>query len=468
MEKFYHRIIFFIIAAIICQVSVLATPVVKIIPLKDEVGSTTWRYVQKGLDEAKLDKADAVIIHMNTYGGAVDYADSIRTAIINFEIPIYAFIDNNAASAGALIAIACDSIYMRNGANIGAATVVNGTGEAMPDKYQSYMRSMIRATAQSHGKITRIDANGDTITRWMRDPLIAEAMVDPRTSVPEIGDDSTRVVSFTALEAMQYGFCEAIVESSDEIIKNRLGYNEYQLTSYNPSLKDNIFGFLTNPALQAILIMIMIGGIYFELQTPGMGFPSAAAIVAAILYFLPLYLDGFALGWEIMLFAFGIVMLALEIFVIPGWGFAGVVGIISLMISLLFSIINNDDNTPLLETSGLYTAVATVLTGTVLGVALVIYLSHKIGSDGIFRFTALRKEQNISDGYIGVPAELGKYVGMNATATTVLRPAGKIRIGDKIFDATSTGGFIEEGAQVKVVKYENSQLYVEEIKSTNI
>ena len=118
------------------------------VPLTDEVNSTSWHYVNNGLQQAKAADADIVVLHINTYGGAVDYADSIRTALLNYPKPVYAFIDNNAASAGALISIACDSIFMRNGANIGAATVVDGiSGAAMPDKYQSYMRSMMRATA---------------------------------------------------------------------------------------------------------------------------------------------------------------------------------------------------------------------------------------------------------------------------------------------------------------------------------
>ena len=131
--------------------------------------------------------ADAVLIHMNTYGGQVDAADSMRTAILYNPIPVYVFIDNNAASAGALISIACKKIYMRKGANIGAATVVNPTGEAMPDKYQSYMRSMMRSTAEAHGQDTIVQKN-DTLYKWKRDPLIAEAMVDERVAIPNLID----------------------------------------------------------------------------------------------------------------------------------------------------------------------------------------------------------------------------------------------------------------------------------------
>ena len=153
--------------------------------IKREIGPAAWRQTKDAFEEADSLDADLILIHMNTYGGMVIHADSIRTAILNSKKPVYVFIDNNAASAGALISIACDSIYMRSGANIGAATVVNQTGQAMPDKYQSYMRSTMRATAEAHGKDTIIQA-GDTIYKWKRDPLIAEAMVDPRTYIENV------------------------------------------------------------------------------------------------------------------------------------------------------------------------------------------------------------------------------------------------------------------------------------------
>jgi membrane-bound serine protease (ClpP class) len=129
--------------------------------IKEMIAPSAWRTTMKNIDRAVSMKADFILIHMNTYGGLVDAADSIRTKLLNCKIPVLAFVDNNAASAGALIAIACDSIYMRTGANIGAATVVNQEGAAMPDKYQSYMRATMRSTAEAHGKISRI-IHGDT------------------------------------------------------------------------------------------------------------------------------------------------------------------------------------------------------------------------------------------------------------------------------------------------------------------
>ena len=121
--------------------------------LDDEIGSKTWRYTREALNDATTSGSDMVVVHLNTYGGSVEHADSIRTALLNYPRPVVAFVDNNAASAGALIALACDSVYMRPGATMGAVTVVNGAdGAAMPDKYQAYMRAMMRSNAEHHGK----------------------------------------------------------------------------------------------------------------------------------------------------------------------------------------------------------------------------------------------------------------------------------------------------------------------------
>ena len=226
------------------------------IDIKKEIDRTTQIYLHKGLAEAQSLGADAVLIHMNTYGGLVDAADSMRTAILYSPIPVYVFIDNNAASAGALISIACKKIYMRKGASIGAATVVSQTGEAMPDKYQSYMRSMMRATAEAHGQDTIINGS-DTTYKWFRDPKIAEAMVDERITIPNL-IDSGKTLTFTTDEAIKWGFCEGIAETPEEVITMYLHYDNYELKSFSPSWIDNLRGFLMSPVLQALLIMIII------------------------------------------------------------------------------------------------------------------------------------------------------------------------------------------------------------------
>ena len=455
--RYYFISVFFIIPFLHLKAEKQA--VIYKIDIKKEINNTTRLYLRNGLNEANTLGADAVLIHLNTYGGLVDVADSMRTAILYNPIPVYVFIDNNAASAGALISIAAKKIYMRKGANIGAATVVNQTGEAMPDKYQSYMRSMIRSTAEAQGKDTIIQGN-DTIIKWIRDPVIAEAMVDDRVVIPNL-IDSGKVLTFTGEEAVKWGYCDGIAESTDEVITRYLGYTDYELQSYTPSLLDDMKGFLMSPILQSLLILIIIGGIYFELQTPGIGFPSAAAIIAAILYFAPLYIDGLAENWEIILFFVGVLLIAAEIFVIPGFGVAGVGGILFVITGLTVSLLNNTgfnfENVTIPEFGQ---ATLTVLMGLGLSFMLMLWLSNKIGSKGIFRKVALTTDLEES----ASSPVLIDLIGKEGTAATVLRPSGKVWIDNEMYDGISESGFIEKGAPVKVTRFENAQVYVQAIR----
>jgi len=291
--------------------------------IKEEIAPPVWHHTQKAFDEAEELNSDLIIIHMNTYGGMLDAADSIRTAILKSDIPVYVFIDNNAASAGALISIACDSIYMHPGANIGAATVVDQSGKPLPDKYQSYMRSMMRSTAEASG----------------RDPEIAQAMVDPRIYVEGISDTG-QVLTFTSKEAVKFKFCEGIAESVEEVLE-LANIEEYTIIEQKLTFTDKIIKLLINPFVSGILIMVIIGGIYFELQTPGIGFPIAASILAAVVYFMPLYIEGLAEHWEIVIFIVGVILIAVEIFAIPGFGVAGILGIIMIVAGLTLSMTGN-------------------------------------------------------------------------------------------------------------------------------
>lgn len=440
-------------------------PLIYKVNIKEEIGSNTWVYLKNGMHEAMEQNATCLLIHMNTYGGTVVDADSMRTAILNFPLPVYVFIDNNAASAGSLISIACDSIFMRSSASMGAATVVSGTdGAKAPDKYQSYMRGIMRATAESHGKDT-VYQNGDTLVEWSRDPLIAEAMVAEHVIIPGYVD-STQILTLTASQALDLGYCDGIAENINQIAVEFLGYKDYNITVYNPTLYDKIKGFLMNGLLQAFLIMIIIGGIFFELQSPGIGFPTAISITAAILYFTPLYLTGYAQSWEVLIFVLGLILIVFEIFVIPGFGFAGISGIALIVASLILTLIGNVhfdfSNVSVHE---IFRSSMIVSAGMGSGLVLIVYLSSKIGKPGIFRNIALTSDQ---EGFVSVSMEPTSLVGKMGEAATVLRPSGKIIIDDEYYDAISIKEFIEKGDSVKVVRYENFQLYVIKSNTTEI
>lgn len=429
------------------------------INIKEDIMPAAWRNTQRGFDEAIKMNADIILIHLNTYGGMVNVADSIRTKILNSTIPVWVFIDNQAASAGALISIAADSIYMRQGASIGAATVVNQSGEVAPDKFQSFMRSTMRATAEAKGKIP-IVLKGDTTFKWRRDPKIAEAMVDPSVYIEGI-IDTGKVLTFTTEEAIKWGFCEGKAESVSEIFTN-VWESDYRVVEFKPTALDKIIGFLTNPMISGLLIMLIVGGIYFELQTPGIGFPLAVAVLGAILYFAPLYVEGLAENFEIIIFIIGLVLIAVEIFAIPGFGVAGISGIILVVIGLTVAMIDNDifrDVRPFSWVE-ILKPLMIVFFSIFSGLLLSVYLSSKLIKSPAFPGLSLRSSLSQEEGYVGIDSHQKDMLGRVGVAITVLRPSGKVQIDNEIFDAVSDEGFINKDEQVKVIKDEAGQIYV--------
>jgi len=426
--------------------------------MKQQVDKGLWRLTQKAMQDSEEWGADLIIVRMNTYGGLVDMADSIRTKILNHPVPVWVYIDNNAASAGALIAIAADSIYMRPGANIGAATVVNQTGEVVPDKYQSYMRSTMRSTAEAHGKDTIITGN-DTVFKWHRDPKIAEAMVDPSVYIPLI-IDTGKVLTFTTQEAMKWGYCEGEADDIAGVISNA-GIKNHVLKKYKETGLDRFISFLLSPAIQGILILLIVGGIYFELQTPGIGFPIIAAAAGALLYFAPLYLEGLAANWEIIIFVAGIVLVLIEIFAIPGFGVAGISGIVLMVSGLALSLVGNVvfDFTNV-GAMGLFKSFAFVVFFFFIAIILSIWLSSKLLTSSPLSFLALNQVQERIEGFVSVDIHLAELIGKIGEAYSVRRPSGKVIIDGQIYDAVAENSWIPKGSDITVMKVEAAQLYV--------
>ena len=405
------------------------------------------RRVKLALKEAESEGSDLVIIEMDTYGGALNDADDIRTRLLNYTIPVYVFIDKDAASAGALISIACDSIYMAPGASIGAATVVTQDGQAAPDKYQSYMRSIMRSTAEAKG----------------RNPRIAEAMVDQSIQIDSISQEG-KVITFSTTEAIRYHFCEAQVNNIDDILK-RAGISSYERTDFKMTGTEKIISFFLNPLVSGLLLMIIIGGIYFELQTPGVGFPLLAALTAVALYFVPYYLNGLATHWEILLFAIGAVLLALEVFVIPGFGVAGISGIVLIAGSLVLSMLNNDwFDFSFVSSLQLSTALSTIFIALVVSFAFMLFMGARLRKFRIFQRLALQDSQQSREGYSSNFKDFS-LKGKKGVAFTRLRPSGKVEIKGEIYDAYTRGEFIDAGKTVLVIEEVGNSIKVRELAS---
>ncbi len=419
---------------------------VYVIDIRQEINAASQRILMMGMREAQKLNADYIILNINTYGGAVDAADSMRTAILKSKIPFAAFINNQAASAGALISISCDSIYMSKGSSIGAATVVDQTGKVLPDKYQSFMRAMMRSTAEANG----------------RDPKIAEAMVDPSVSIPGI-IDSTKVLSFTREEAIKNNYCEGKAETIEEVASQFVGSLDYVIIKQRITFLDKLISFFLSPVVQGILIMMIIGGIYFEVQAPGFGFPSVIAITGAVLYFAPLYLEGLANYWEIILFFIGVALIILELFAFVGFGVAGILGIIILFAGLTFAMIDNDlllkgdeiNLMPIIKPLALV-----MVTGTS-SLILSIYLASKVFGSSRFTKLALKTSLMESDGFVGVNTDYADLVGKMAIVMTDMKPSGKIEIDGKWYEASLEFGMVRKGGTVVVTRFEGGRLYCE-------
>lgn len=413
------------------------------IRLDQDIDPSSQRLVTLGLEKATQAGADYVLLDLNTYGGAVNAADSIRSAILRYEKPVIAYVNMQAASAGALISIACDSIYMKTGSSIGAATVVSQTGEVMPDKYQSFMRSMMRSTAQATG----------------RDPKIAESMTD-----------TANVLSMTPTEAMEVGYCEGICESEYEVAEKVTGGNGFVIRNMEDDMTwlDKLIQLLLNPLLQSIFMMMIIGGIFVEIRTPGIGLPLITALVGALLYFAPGYLGHLVESWEIILFIVGLVLVGVEIFVLPGFGVCGISGIIAVVVALAFAMVDNAelfhwDGTlnlqPIIQPLGIVILSATAaIFGSV-------WLVKKLFPTRSFDHIALRQEMKAEEGFTGVVSGLESLVGETVTVFTDLRPGGKVITSDgRIFEATlKFGGFASKGDSLTVVSAGQGRLYCEKL-----
>ena len=174
-----------------------------------------------------------------------------------------------------------------------------------------------------------------------------------------------------------------------------------------------------------------------------------------------MYIDGFAAGWEILIFLVGVILLILELIIIPGFGVAGILGSIMVFTGLILALINNIDfDFSPVEPRIISQSILTVISGIVMGFVIAIYLAHKIGSKGIFHRLALHTDEDAEKGFIGVPRDLFELVGREGIAATIMRPSGKVMIGSEEYDAMALYGYIEKGESIKVVKTENTQLYV--------
>jgi membrane-bound serine protease (ClpP class) len=303
------------------------------------------------------------------------------------------------------------------------------------------MRGMMRSTAQATG----------------RDPKIAESMTD-----------TANVLTLTPSEAMEVGFCEGIAETYQEVAEIIAAGNDFIIKDMADDMTwlDKLIQFLLHPLLQSIFMMMIIGGIFVEIRTPGIGLPLLTAVIGAVLYFAPAYLGHLAEYWEILLFAVGLILIALEIFVIPGFGVAGISGIAVVVLSLALAMVDNVefhgfDGT--LNLQPLARPVCLVVISASAAIFGAVWLVRKLYATRSFDHIALRQEMLVSEGFTGVVSGLEQYVGQEVTVFTDMKPSGKVRTADgHIHEAVlKFGGFASKGTGLKVISTEQGRLYCE-------
>jgi membrane-bound serine protease (ClpP class) len=400
-------------------------------------------YIRRVVSEAEKNKADAIIFKINTFGGRVDAATQIKDAIIGTDILTIAFINNRAISAGALIAISCKKIIMVPGGSIGAATVVDQGGEKVGEKYQSYMRSEMRSTAERNGRRTDI----------------AEGMVDERVVVPGLVD-STQLITLTSKEALQYGMADTLFESIEEVY-SYFGFKNAETVSISSNWAEDVVRFLNNPIISSLLIMIGFFGLMAEIKSPGWGVPGTTGLIALALFFGSSYILQLASVIEILMFIIGVGLLIFEVFVTPGFGIAGISGILLIVASIFFSMLGSD---PFFDFEDVSMAIIQLALAIVAALILIFILARFLPKTTIFKKFILSVEEKTTEGFTSheITKEL---IGAKGIALTTLRPAGTAEINGKRVDVVTDSEYIENGKPIEVIKVEGLKVLVRELKS---
>lgn len=388
-------------------------------------------FIERSIAEATAANATALVLDIDTPGGRVDAAQRIVKALQDAEIPTYALVNPHAFSAGAMIALATDRVYMRPGSVIGAATPVTGEGETAPEKIVSAMRAEMRSLAERRGL----------------DPRIAEAMVDPAIEVEGVIEEG-KLLTLTAVEAERLGFAELVDNFPALLARAEIAADD--VVDTRPNWAESVVRFITNPLVAPFLLSLGFLGLIIEIKTPTFGMAGIAGGTALALFFGGHYLVGLA-GWEEMiLLSIGLVLLGIEVFVVPGFGVFGVLGIGGILASIYLSMIGS------LSTVVDYTNAAMVLSATMLivlvsGWAIMRTLpkNMRLHRSGILLGDVMRRDT----GYLS-SAVRGELVGRRGVAVTDLRPAGVGRFDGERIDIVAEEGWLAAGTAIEIVRAE--------------
>lgn len=411
---------------------------VYVIPVSEMVDEGMLSFLQRAFAQAHQDNAQYIILDINTLGGLLTVALDIGALIQQSQIPTIAFINGQAASAGAYIALSADQIVMIPGSSFGAAAIVDQTGaEVESAKDVSYWVSQLQSAAEANG----------------RNPTIAAGMADKNVVVelPEINQTfgEGTIVSLTAEQAVQVGYSEQTVRTLNDVLQF-IGAENAPIVEADLSVAESISRFVTNPVVKTILLLIGIAGVAIEIFVPGFGLPGIIGLLGFGLYFFGHYIAGFAGLESIGLFIVGVILLLLEV-VLPGVGFFAIAGSLALFSGIVLASYDTG--------SGLRALGIAFLLAIVVVAIVVRIFKHR----GVWNKFILQDSMTTELGYSSSKAQ-GHLLGQTGEALTTLRPSGTAQIGEEKVDVVADGNYIDRGKPIKVVKIEGTRVVVTEIK----
>lgn len=406
---------------------------VYVIPLEETVEKGLSQFIKRSIKEAKSEHVDHIVLEINTPGGSVDAAMEIADILRETDIPVTAFINRRALSAGAYIALNADQIYMAPGGKIGSAAVIDLEGNEADKKIQSVWLSEMKESAEQNG----------------RNPKYALAMADKDIDLHEYGAGKGQLLTLDSKQAVEVGYAEGIASDRDELLE-KLGLKHATVLQSEESFAEKFARFITNPIVVPILLSIGSLGLIVELYSPGFGVAGTMGIASLLLFFYGHLVAGLAGMEAVILFIIGIILIIAEFFV-PG-GIVGILGFASIIVS--FYIASGD----------FIHMTISLLIAAVVSVAASILLVKVFGKRmNIFKKLILRDSTSTESGYVSNTTR-HELVGKTGVAMTVLRPSGTAIIDDERLDVVTEGGYIGAKKHVKVVKVEGSRIVVREVE----
>lgn len=388
-------------------------------------------FIERSLGEAAAEGVDAVVLDMDTPGGRVDAAERISDALTDSPVPVYTLVNRRAFSAGALIALSTERIYMRPGSVMGAATPVDGSGQKAPEKIVAAMRSEMRALAEAQGL----------------DPAVAEAMVDEDIAIEGLVD-AGKLLSLTTEEAVRVGYAEEAEDLSAMLAD--LGLADARVVQAEINWAERVVRFFSNPVVAPFLLSLGFLGLVVEIKTPSFGIAGAAGLISLALFFGSHLIVGLAGLEDLLIFGVGLVLVGVEVFLIPGFGLFGILGAIGVLGGLFMSLLGGLPTAPDFARAGM------VLTTTILLVAISAWVmirslprSSRLARSGIF----LLDRTDRAIGYESAESRKD-LIGVAGTAITDLRPSGTGLFGEERIDVVSESEWIEEGTPIRIVSAE--------------